>query len=81
MKTYGLTKLPCPQDKMFLTVSEDKFIVWNYHFPGPTGIYLFKFSNINSRIKCKTCSKLTIEVPDIVLVSLLLTLNIFDSLV
>ena len=40
----------------------------------------FKFNNTNSRIKCKTCSKLTIETIDIVLVSLLFTLNIFDTL-
>ena len=45
-----------------------------------SSIYLFEFSNnTNSRIKCKLCSKLTIEVPDVVLVSLLLTLNIFDT--
>ena len=30
-------------------------------------IYLIKFSNINSKIKCKICSKLTIEAPDAVL--------------
>ena len=30
-------------------------------------INLIKFSNINSRIKCKICSKLTIEAPDVVL--------------
>ena len=29
-------------------------------------IYLIKFSNINSRIKWKICSKLTIEAPDVV---------------
>ena len=34
----------------------------------------------NSTIKCEICLKLTIEVPDVVLVSLLLTLNIFDTL-
>ena len=42
-------------------------------------IYLFEFSNINSRIKCEICVKLTIEVPDIFLLSLLLNLNIFDT--
>ena len=40
----------------------------------------FKFNNTNSRIKCKTCSKLTIETIDIILVSLLFTLKIFDPL-
>ena len=42
--------------------------------------YLFKFSNTNSRINCKICSKLTTEASDVILVSLLLTLNIFDVL-
>ena len=36
-------------------------------FSGPTDIYLQEISNTNSRIKCKICSKLTIETPDIVL--------------
>ena len=40
----------------------------------------FKFSSSNSRINCKICSKLTIETPDVVLVYLLLTSNIFDVL-
>ena len=31
-------------------------------------------------MKCETCSKITIEAPDIVLVSLFLTLNIFGIL-
>ena len=39
----------------------------------------FKFNNTNSRIKCKTCSKLTIETIDIILVSFLFTLKIFDT--
>ena len=43
-------------------------------------MYLFEFSNINSRIKCKICLKLPVELPDVVLVSLLLTLNKFDLL-
>ena len=41
-----------------------------------TNIYLFKFSNINSRIKSKISLKLTI-VPDVILVSLFLNLNIY----
>ena len=44
-----------------------------------TCIYLFEFSNINSRINCNICSKLTKEAPGVVLVSLLLILNIFDT--
>ena len=36
--------------------------------------------NINSTIKCEICSKLTKEAPDVVLVSLLLTLNLFGML-
>ena len=56
------------------------FITWNYHFLGPTRIYLFEFSNINNRVKYEMCLKLTIEVPDVILVYLLLTLNIFDML-
>ena len=57
----------------------NKFIAWNYCFSGPTNIYLFKLSNM-SRIKDRTCSKLTIKAQDIILVSLLFTLNIFDKL-
>ena len=36
-------------------------------------IYLFKFSSINCGIKGEICSKFTIEVPNVILVSLLLT--------
>ena len=39
-----------------------------------------KFSNINSRTKCEMCSKLAQELPDVALVSLLLTFNVFDRL-
>ena len=46
---------------------------------GPNSIYLLEFSNSNI-INCKICSKLTREAPDVVLVSLMLTLNIFDTL-
>ena len=42
--------------------------------------YLFQFNGNSSRLNFKTCSKLTIETPDVVLVHLLLTLNIFDEL-
>ena len=52
---------------MFLAITENKLIMWNYRFSGPTGTDLYEFSNINSRIKCEICSKLTIEAPDVVL--------------
>ena len=78
MKTYSLTSFPSSWDNIFLTVSENKFIVWNNHFSGPTSTFLLEFGNINSGIKCKIYSKLTIEAPDVVLVSLMLTLNILD---
>ena len=42
-------------NKFSQSITENKFIVWNYHFSGPTSIYLFECSNINSRIKCKIC--------------------------
>ena len=42
--------------------------------------HLFGFSNNNSRINCKLHSKLTTEAPDVALMSLLLTLNIFNLL-
>ena len=50
----------------------------------PTGIYLFKVNNGNDRAICEIYSELRIETPDyvidIVLLSLLLTLNIFHRL-
>ena len=42
----------------------------NCMFSLPTTIYLFEFSNNNSRIKYEICSKLTIEATDVVLVSI-----------
>ena len=53
----------------------------------PDGIYLLKVNNRTTRTSCEICSKLTIKIPEkngangVVLVSLLLTLNIFHSLV
>ena len=45
----------------------------------PVGIHMFEVNNRNSRIWCKTCSKLTIKTPErrshLVLLLLLLTLN------
>ena len=62
----------------------------------PAGCYIFKTSNRNTRTSCEICLKLTIKTPElrqwhhsgrhhndvigVVLVSLLLTLNIFHSL-
>ena len=47
----------------------------------PTGIYLLKFNNRNTRTRCKICFKFnkkdTRMTPGVALVSLLLTLNIF----
>ena len=43
----------------------------------PVGIYLLKVNNRNTRTRCEICSKLIIVN---VLVSLLLTLNIFHTL-
>ena len=66
--------------QLFFTVTENKFNVWNYRFSGPNSIYLFKFSNINSKRKHEIFLKLTMKVPDVILVSLLLALNIFHML-
>ena len=50
----------------------------------PTGNYMFKVNNRHTRTTSEICSKLTIKTPNdtkgAVLVSLLLTLNIFHSL-
>ena len=49
----------------------------------PASIYLFRVNNRNNRRRCKICSKLTIKTlerrqfSDIIVVFLLLTLNIF----
>ena len=45
----------------------------------PAGIYLLKANSRNTRTMCDICSKLTKKIP-VVLVSLLLTLNIFHTL-
>ena len=49
-------------------------------FLKPNQHFLLEFSNMKSRIQCKICSNLTIEAPDVVLVFLLLTLNVFGTL-
>ena len=74
------TNFPSSYANVFLKVTK-KNIVWNHCSSGPTSIYLFEFNNINSRIDCKICSKITKEAPDVVvLVSFLLILNIIDML-
>ena len=78
IKTRSPTNFQSTLDNVFVTFTRNNFIVWNYSFSGQNSIYLF--SNDNSRIKCKICSKLTIELPDVVLASLFFTLIIFDIL-
>ena len=66
------------QNKMTLSVSRNKmYVIWH-----EAGIYLFKVNNRNIRTRCEICSTLTIKTLAIgvVLVSLLLTLNIFHTL-
>ena len=46
----------------------------------PVSIYLLKVNKRNTRTRCEICSKLTIKMPERILVSLLLTLNIFHFL-
>ena len=52
------------------------------------GFYLLKVNNRNTRSKCEICSKLIIKTPErrhyaigVVLASLLLTLNIFHTMI
>ena len=45
----------------------------------PTNICLFKINNRNTKKRCEIYSKLTIKTPDVVLVFLLLTLNVFPK--
>ena len=64
MKICSPTNCPSPLDNIFLTVTKNKFLVWNYSFSGTTRIYLFELRNYNSRTKCKICLKLTTETPE-----------------
>ena len=41
--------------------------------------YMFKVNSRSTRAKCEICSKLTIKIPGVVLVSLLLISNIFHT--
>ena len=67
--------VPC---KKSFTKSIMKLICGN----SPVSIYLLKTNNRGTRTRCEICSKLTIKTLFwcIVLVSLLLTLNIFHTL-
>ena len=53
MKTYSQTNFTSPLDNIFLTTIENNIIAWNYSLSDPTGIYLFEFNNINSKIGAK----------------------------
>ena len=59
MKTWSPTSFPSPLDTIFLT-----------SFSNPTSVCLLEFSNNNCRIKCEILSKLTVEAPDVILVSI-----------
>ena len=82
MKAYINTNFANPEDNIFFPVTKNKFFSLNYSFSGPNNMYLFEFNNNNSRIKCEICLKLTLttEAADIILVSIFLTLNLFDTL-
>ena len=62
-----------------------KFSWFSYY---PAGIYLLKVYNRNTKTRCEICSNLTVKTPErrqndvigVVLVSFLLTLNIFQTL-
>ena len=41
MKTYSPTSFSSPWSNIFLTITENKFTAWNYHFSCPTHIHLF----------------------------------------
>ena len=73
----GEKELYSIQESFYNKVVEAKNIVSLY----AAGIYLLK---VNSRKRCEICSKLAIKTPErckgVVLVSLLLTLNIFLTL-
>ena len=52
--------------------------------PYSAGNYMFKANNRNTKTRCEMCSKLTLKTPErtngVVLVALLLSLNIFHTL-
>ena len=60
--------------KIFRTFLKTSKLLFTGNFPA--GIYIFKVSNRNTRIRCEISSKLAKKT----LMSLLLTLNIFHTL-
>ena len=65
---------------ILLAIFKEMFI-FTIHFVD--GNYMFKVNNRNTRIRFEMCSKLTIKRPErhcVILVPLLLTLSIFQSL-
>ena len=71
---------PAKRTMYFLQLLKKNLLSESIHISSdPICIYLLGFRHNNSRIKSKICSKLTVETTDIVLVSLLLSLNIFDT--
>ena len=77
----GYTKLYCHRKE-----TGTSFEVTNetFHLSYPISIYPFKVNNRNTRTRCEICSKSTKrhqnDANGVVLVSLLLTLNIFHTL-
>ena len=68
-----------------LTLMISPWLIWSFIWvSNPAGNYMFKVSNANTRTRCEICSKLTKRQQNgigIFLVSLLLTLKIFHTLV
>ena len=58
-KQIAKTNISSQKENIFLTVTKNKFIAWNYIFSGATGIYLFEYSKLKRGI----CSKLTKKAP------------------
>ena len=51
-------------DRMPESEIEDYFSYELSPYPIPTGIYLLKGINRNTRTRCEVCSKLTIKIPE-----------------
>ena len=72
--------------KWGLSYQLNLFEVWHHQslITHATSNYMFKVNNRNTRTRCEICTKLTnmfkMNAPGVVLVSLLLTLNIFHTL-
>ena len=49
----------CSKSDLDVVAAEVKF-----HVTNPVGIDLIKVNNINTRIRCEICSKLTIKTPE-----------------